>query len=176
MFEDFIKENEPFAQKENFSKIFVAIAGVFNIVLNDVKLTINNFFPFLSDSEYLEKHRISYSILKFINYTEEDIRNKTTNAYETNYNWGKRKILFEYLNIYFPKRFYINESPTGIERGFILYIQDITDEEFELLTEFLEKFIDPDCFYIINNFTFFPDTSKIGYFKIGYAKIGYTGV
>lgn len=175
MFEEFIKEQEPFAQKENFWKVLLSAAKIFNIVMEDVKLTINNFFPFLADSEYLEKHRLSFQIYKLKNFTENDIRNKCTFAYETNFHVGERKSLFEFLELYFYHRYYINEAPTNVERGFVLYIKDLTIDEKDLCEDLLTFWLDPDCLFWVNNYVFLPETAKVGYFKISYGKIGKVG-
>ena len=54
-------------------------------------------------------------------------------------------------------------------------VKDLTQEETSLLTQFLDIFLDPDCFYSINDSTFLLNNAKIGYLKVGYAKIGFTG-
>jgi hypothetical protein len=171
---DFIKTLNPKRfDKPNHQKIFRFIAEVFEIVNNDVKQTVFNFFPYLATPDFVEKHRKSFGIYRYQIDTDENIRENVTKAFDTLQYIGTKSGLYRYLEVYFKDRYSLVFYPHHIlDRGFILNITGLLMEEKAKLAEFLNHFLDPDIYFIINNyipdFTYF----KVGYSKIGYSKIG----
>ncbi|MBN2546577.1 MAG: hypothetical protein JXB50_12325 [Spirochaetes bacterium] len=164
-FIDDIKELKPRRfNKPNHFKIFSFIGKVFDVVFEDTKQTIRNFFPYLSSSAYLLKHANSLGLYQFDIENEEDLRDRLMTVYDYLSKIGEKSVLLKYLELFFPDRFEINDSSVrsfrigyvkigyfkiGIERTLTVKIDDLTVDEKNKLNQFLEAFLDPDISFAI---------------------------
>lgn len=171
--------------KKGYDNFYSGIKKVFDIVLNDVKNTFLNFFPFFADKTALYKMNKMWNFL-FLNENEDDIRKVLVNAYENAQHTGEMNLLIKYLEYFFSGRFEykdlslkswrigynkIGNIRIGKERSCVIKIKNLTSSERQQIKIFLDEFLDPDVYYDVVEY-FNKYKSKIGYFKIGYIKIG----
>jgi len=152
-------------KKPNHLKLFKFIARVFEIFKNDCIQTIFNFFPFLSDKESLEKHRVSFFIPQYNIDTEKSIRDRVSMPFFYLERIGEKKSLDVFLDIFFKDRYRYIEFPRQIWRidfnqigidsifgdvaSIYLYIKNLTIEEYQQIYDFLDNFLDPDIIFSI---------------------------
>ena len=157
--------------KPNYNKLYKAIAKVYDNILDDVKNTIYNFFPLLSDEETLEKHRIAFNIPKYLNEEENETRERIANAFNYLEKLAFKSLLNEYLDAYFENRYTYKETKTtswrlnlhnlGVDTylfsiaGFRIYIDNITSSKKAMLSNFLDMFLEADVEYKIFDRTTF---------------------
>jgi len=152
-------------EKENINKIYRAIASVFDIVSNDYKTTVNNYFAFIADEESLEKHRVSADVIKFPVDSDDEVRKRVSGLFEYYSQLGEKNFLISYLEAFFKDRYSFIEVPKnswymgfkqlGFDtylysiRGFRIYIDDITEQEKKTLGTFLHISLETDIEYKI---------------------------
>ena len=157
--------------KPNYNKLYKAIGVVYDHILEDVKNTIYNFFPLLSDVETLEKHRITFNIPKYLGDDENETRERIANAFLYLERLAFKSLLDEYLDAYFENRYTYKETKTiswriavhnlGVNSylfsisGFRVFVDHITEEEKSMLSDFLNMFLEADVEYKIFDRTTF---------------------
>lgn len=166
---DYVKNNvkEKDLKKKNHLKIFNIFSDTFTIVKNDIIRVFHNFFPFLSDYEILKKHCNALFVPEYSIDTHESLRHRCALAIDYLSLLGTRGLLIEYLDIFFHDRYSILETPRmgwqlgfrtlGIDtflwgnRGFRIYITNLTASEKKKTEEFLDNFLEADIeFYVLN--------------------------
>ncbi len=163
--------NPPGITKKNRRTIFKTISDVADTVVSDVNLTLRDFFPFTAAADRLFEHGSARKLPQFSFETDDVYRERLATGSFFLERTGEKGLFIEIMDKIVPGRWKFVEYPeVGFRIGYsligkgriggdsrlIIYVRNLTAEEYDKIYEFLDWFLGVDIDIVVINWEYVP--------------------